>query len=277
MELLTFRITASILCLGLWACMVSAHEWRGIVPMRSTRADVERLLGPPKVNDFLASYYDFPTEFAVVEFQGDSCETECPPVWNVAIGTVISVGVIPKRYSRKNKFLKSDYQVIHRSSGFDYFENEAEGLAVEEYKGAVTLVNYNHARRDRPSFCPSRRDCIVESQTKFDEYAPVITAADEKNRLDNYAIQLQTMLCRGAIIVYGPDRKARSKVLLRAEWAKRYLKSKGWFVDARILVVDGGYREDSGTELRIYSIVGPISRVISLLRQDDPPTKPRQD
>ena len=45
------RLTLNVLgCLCFLLCLVSssdAKDWRGIVPLHSTRADVEKLLGPP--------------------------------------------------------------------------------------------------------------------------------------------------------------------------------------------------------------------------------------
>jgi hypothetical protein len=45
------RLTLNVIgCLGFLLCLVSssdAKDWRGIVPLHSTRVDVEKLLEPP--------------------------------------------------------------------------------------------------------------------------------------------------------------------------------------------------------------------------------------
>src|SRR3954467_13912107 len=92
------------LLISLIAAVVSANaclakEWRGVVPLRSTRADVERLLGAPKQSTPDAFYYSFPYEIAVVWFQTKTCDSGSGKIgmgWNVPVGTVTNVGVIPK-------------------------------------------------------------------------------------------------------------------------------------------------------------------------------------
>jgi hypothetical protein len=46
------------------AMLVQAKEWRGIVPLKSTRADVERLLGKPNG----PGRYEFENERAYIDY-----------------------------------------------------------------------------------------------------------------------------------------------------------------------------------------------------------------
>src|SRR5689334_7259730 len=48
-----------------------AKPWRGIIPLKSTRADVERLLGTPNAK---YGHYEFPEETATIYYAG---EDEC--------------------------------------------------------------------------------------------------------------------------------------------------------------------------------------------------------
>src|SRR3954470_1973437 len=92
------------LIISLIAAVVSANaclakEWRGVVPLRSTRADVERLLGAPKQRTPDSFYYSSPDEIAVVWFQTKSCDSGSVKIdmgWNVPVGNVTNIGVIPK-------------------------------------------------------------------------------------------------------------------------------------------------------------------------------------
>jgi hypothetical protein len=88
--------TLGVLIAFFSAQSVFAKEWRGIVPLRSVRADVERLLGPPSQASPYWSYYILPGELAVVHFQSMSCKDSCRVGWDVPIDTVIGIGVIPK-------------------------------------------------------------------------------------------------------------------------------------------------------------------------------------
>ena len=51
------------------AKLVQAKEWRGIVPLKSTRADVERLLGKPNG----LGRYEFDNERAYIDY-AKGCE-----------------------------------------------------------------------------------------------------------------------------------------------------------------------------------------------------------
>jgi hypothetical protein len=69
------------------AAVCSAKEWRGIVPLKSDRADVERLLGVPNQRSAFGYYYRFHDVLAVVWFQSEPCD-QCGWGWRVSPDTV---------------------------------------------------------------------------------------------------------------------------------------------------------------------------------------------
>ena len=73
-------ILIGCLCLILCAFMPCfGKEWRGIVPLRSTRADVAKLLGDPKLNlETGIEYFDFPEERVTIRWIDPTCEREYP-------------------------------------------------------------------------------------------------------------------------------------------------------------------------------------------------------
>ena len=84
---------------------------------------------------------------------------------------------------------------------------------------------------------------------KFDEY-PDVNFNDEKARLDNFAIQLQGEPgSTGYIIAYG--NKAGPSGGVRADRAKEYLVGSRGIDATRIVVLDGGCRNDLNVELWI--------------------------
>jgi hypothetical protein len=101
----TLTTTAFSILLILFSAQSSfAKGWRGIVPLHSVRLDVERLLGPPtQSSPYGDYYYKLPDELAVIQFQNVSCNEGCGFGWNVPIGTVISIGVIPRGLSSKKE------------------------------------------------------------------------------------------------------------------------------------------------------------------------------
>jgi hypothetical protein len=255
---------------------VFAKEWRGIMPLLSVRSDVERLLGPPSQSSPHGSYYSLPDELAVVHFQSSSCKESCGFGWNVPIDTVISIGVVPKGNHRKEKFgAASDFKAEKNGAGFVYYTNEHDGLTLEEYKETITLKIYSPTEKEAALQCPSTRECIIDFFPKFDEYKK-LSFEDEKARLDNYVIQMKNMLGRGAIVVVGENRAVRSKLLKRAERAKRYLVQKRGFEAGRFLIVDGGYGASSYTELHLYTIGGAMSRIYLFPEKDPGPVAPNK-
>lgn len=88
------RITIVIGCT--WLILVTASTstaqgWRGIIPLRSTRQDVERLLGTP--TDY---YYYLKNETVYIGFSSGSCKGAGPDSYKVPAGTVTRIMVIPK-------------------------------------------------------------------------------------------------------------------------------------------------------------------------------------
>ena len=57
-------------CMFLVSCnSLSAKEWRGIEPLRSSRSEVEHLLGAPVKNTMLNTYlYDLKDEHVFIQF-----------------------------------------------------------------------------------------------------------------------------------------------------------------------------------------------------------------
>jgi hypothetical protein len=90
-----------------------------------------------------------------------------------------------------------------------------------------------------------------DSARKFDEYGDV-SFEDEKARLDNFAIELNSdPNAVGYLIVYGGRRAVKGIAKTRALRAKNYLVTKRGLPSDRIVWVDGGYREDLNTEIHI--------------------------
>src|SRR5437868_9386966 len=70
--------------------------WRGIVPLHSTRADVERILGRTP-NERTRTYYLKDCDVYVVYSREDDCK-RFPNGWNVPPNTVIRFDVILKSF-----------------------------------------------------------------------------------------------------------------------------------------------------------------------------------
>ena len=100
----------------------SAKSWRGIEPIHSTRADVERLLGAPNVKKLEFSWvYDFPEERASIHFSsGAPCEEGLADGWKVPKDTVIYIEIIPKTETKWAEV---------RTPGKDYDDTRAAAIS----------------------------------------------------------------------------------------------------------------------------------------------------
>lgn len=141
-------------------------EWRGIVPLHSTRNDVERLFG-------LSSYgggYAYEFENERVFFQYQYPDNECGGkygLWNVPLNTVLAVTVYPK-----NKVIFSTLKlemgrfkkikILDLPGSYNYF-NEEEGISYAVDNGMITQINYLGSAKDKHLACPKNLTIINDN------------------------------------------------------------------------------------------------------------------
>ena len=174
------RNSLVLLCLALLflqAGFVLPRGWHGITPLRTTRAQVERLLGSPRMVGSVPTYYveDETVQLLYSKYScGDPRNLE---KWNVPPNTVISIRVIPKRRLRLadlhfdlSKFRKERIP-FDFPCDYSHLVNDEEGLTlslVSFGKDFVDSYTYGPRASDRPLLCPDysaeeesrMRDCI---------------------------------------------------------------------------------------------------------------------
>ena len=268
MRAICFFIVSLITGLGS-ANICAGRDWRGVVPLGSTRDDVIRLLGTPKQSTDHAFYYSLRDEIAVIWFQSGPCDA-FGMGWNIPYGTVTEIGVIPKANYKKEKFLSVDkFEVQDVNAGFVYYTNSTAGFSVETLNDIVTSLEYGPMAKEDHRRCPRSQVCCADPFPLFDEYEKP-SFEDEKARLANLLIAMNERLSRSVIVVYGRNPQERARRLKRTRRAMRDLVRKHALESRRILFVDGGYRERPVTALNLFSIGGLVSRVY-LFPQKDPP------
>jgi hypothetical protein len=139
---------------------LSAKAWRGIVPLKSTRADVERLLGsstgePP-------TYY-LSENTVYVQYSKCRCGDKCKEdEWNVAPGTVLLISVEVKGLV-KLADLKLDLSDFQKEPGdYDlpdhfYYVNRKQGLSIEVGRGYVGSYTYGPPAKEYHRRCSNPR------------------------------------------------------------------------------------------------------------------------
>jgi hypothetical protein len=167
----------------------SAKEWRGIVPLKSTRADVERLLGTSSDKNLVR--YELSKEVVYIEYAEYSCDhtnpvgwPAPPPTWNVPKDTVVSIGVYLKQPSPLSSF-QIDLTKFKKTHGDHdlpqhfYYVNEQEGLSIKvlEYSGTKNGIAkgfiYQPASKDDHLRCPSLNQPKTYGNRLVNAYSPV--------------------------------------------------------------------------------------------------------
>jgi hypothetical protein len=94
----------------------------------------------------------------------------------------------------------------------------------------------------------------ADKMRQFDEFGD-INCEDEMARLDNFAIQLQNdPAAKGVMVFYG-GRRFRGRLPKQGEAAARAARMKPYLVERRrisserVIVIDGGYREEFQVDL----------------------------
>jgi hypothetical protein len=152
----------SLLVLVNCSHLIVAKEWRGLSPLKSNRADVERRLGQPdeKMGDNRVLYY-FPEFVISIEFSANpQCEAKMPQgSWNVPSGTVTTIR-LDTRYQPRLSDLKFDLskftkrRVAADMIGHYYYTNEEEGYTLE-VSGDFVMSYINEASaKDQHLRCP---------------------------------------------------------------------------------------------------------------------------
>jgi len=261
------------LCMALTTVeLTQSRGWRGVVPLHSTRADVERLLGSPKESRGVASTYESKDQRVIVFYSAGRCKETGSDAWNVPRDTVLSITIHPnaKLLVHDLNLDKTKYERVANDhiQGVIYYFNKEEGVRISarllEKEGEdVDSITYEPAARDNNLRCsrsapqqsaPNSTEYLI---LKFDEYSG-LPLEDERARLDNFAIHLQKdqPQFKGYIIVYARA-NARSQAKAHAKWAKDYLVNVRNIVSSRISAMDGGCRRRM--EVELYALPNSLS------------------
>ena len=154
------RIHLIFILLMLAGGRVLAKEWRGIVPLHSTRGDVERLLGPPSMDRGDIVVYQTEREKVSVEYSKGPCNVNS---WNVAVNTVLNIWISPKSLYISNLNLNLTNYEEKADPELPYIHNyvdKKDGVRyqVDESRSqTVTLIEDFPAAADSSLKCPSAK------------------------------------------------------------------------------------------------------------------------
>lgn len=149
-----------------------ARGWRGIVPLHSTRKDVEQLLGHGK--GLCHCEYSLGDGNVSIQYSGEPCTEVRERGWRVPRDTVINISFYPKvnpRFSElpidKSKYVKRADPEIE--GVFSYF-NESDGILIEVDGDTVSGFYYTPPKRDDNLRCHSKKKQLSKPQNRRSIY-----------------------------------------------------------------------------------------------------------
>lgn len=237
----------------------SAKSWRGLIPLHSTRQDVERLLGPPT-----DVYYKLRNEAVYIDFSSGTCKGAGADSYKVPVGTITRIMVIPKS-EPSLKALRVDITRYKKSADKDieqhiFYYDEEGGESIEVFDGKVESIVYTPTASEASLRCYSSFEdwmtannvaCVLPV-AKFDQFG-AISVSEEHLRLSNLAIQLKSEppVSRGWIVVYGGKKDGMRAVVRRAKRIKHFLVKQQGLASGRVLTMAAGTLDEPRVELWI--------------------------
>ena len=260
------RIKILIYCA--WLILVtagtsSAQGWRGLVPLHSTREDVQRTIGNP--TDY---YYSLRNETVLIEFSSGTCKDAAnEDSYKVPAGTVTQIMVIPKS-ELSLKTLNVDIAKYKKSVDGEikehvFYYKEGGGESIEVFDGQVQSVTYTPLASEASLRCYSSVEEWMTANNvvcrlpvrKFDELDE-LTIGEEQLRLSNLALQLKSEppISRGWIMVYGGKKDGMKAAVRRANRIKQYLVKRQGLASGRVLTMVAGLRDEPLVQLWVTSV-----------------------
>lgn len=208
-----------------------AKEWRSIVPLHSTRADVERLIGKPNA---MYDRYEFENELVSITYSRETCAEGAQ--WNVPRDTVTQVSIVPKQRLRLAD-LQLDLSRYERIQDpavqvHTYYANREEGIrydvleGVREDNGLIMNIYYEPAAEDRHLRCP--------------DSTPQVTGGDcPRTKQANSSLPLGDPCPTISIVGQSGDLCSRRRVTLAANLGgldPRFKPTYEWSVSAGTII-----------------------------------------
>jgi hypothetical protein len=151
-----------VLCF-LLANKSQAKSWRGIVPLKSTRADVERVLGSGSGE--CKCIYDLEKETVQVTYSQGDCLVGGSGGWNIQPNTVIRLNIRPKTKESFESFVSNanlDSRVLAKTEdpelpGILYYKDAKTGLVVSVENNTVLDYGFEPTAQDNRLRCSVRK------------------------------------------------------------------------------------------------------------------------
>lgn len=224
--------------------------WRGIVPLRSTRTQVEQILGAFNLQ---CQCYSTESDIIRVEYAQGACKGALPG-WNVPADTVLSVEVLPKKALSFSDFnlRTEDFVKTADDTVTTHYGNGEQGLRYSVSSlGKVTSIWHGPSVKDNDLRCAG----FPPSDGGITVYRPYYkfsyeTFDDVQDHLGEFGVRLlKGPEFKGYVIVYGTPGRKKDTVPNLVSRVRSYLVNELGVQSNALDVCDGGYREEPTVEL----------------------------
>ena len=246
MRVLTFLcliIAATLLALG--ASGQTAMEVDGIVPLRSTRLDVEKRFG--RSTDSCNCIFRTAKENIAFDYAVAPCEGRLYG-WTVPKDTVLAFTITPKVpipaseiSLDPNRFVKTQSQDENVTV---YYTSVRDGIKYAVQENQLIYIQHLPSTKDYRVRCAGfpQYDGGIAEYSPYDSFTKK-NAVETTARLDNFAVQLsQASSFTGYVIAYAGKVARKHEGRRMADWATRYLVEKRNIPSKRVVAIDGGFR-----------------------------------
>lgn len=125
------------------------QTWRTIVPLETTRTEVELILGHTDTEYF--AVYKTNEGNLFIEYSSGPCRPDSKGGWNVRENVVVSIAFYPKSKPRLSDLKlnrKKLRKVVDRHvGGIVYYINDEDGVVYEVQEGRVDSIEYGPAKK----------------------------------------------------------------------------------------------------------------------------------
>jgi hypothetical protein len=164
-DLMAIRLAACFALLVVCA-EAPAKSWHGIIPLHSTRADVARALGKPRIGGGHIELFESEAGHVQVIYARRPCEMGLPADWgnwNVPADTVVSISIslnqllpladLKIRNLKRLKWYTDKY-------GATYYHDARRGIEYQVEGHLVTAISYGPGAQDRRLRCKAHQPRI---------------------------------------------------------------------------------------------------------------------
>jgi hypothetical protein len=221
-----------------------AENWKSIVPLLSSRSDVERQLGLSDSQDCSECTYRTPTETAFVIYSRAPCQATTANGWNVPKGTVVRLTIFPRETSAEKidraKFAAE--KVVHISSGYVVLQESGISYAFDA-DDRIKSVSYLPKEADNNRRC--RGYPLYNPAGSL--YTPA-TAFSEEDGIINLSVLAAESKVQPAesiifVVVYAGRKMSAARYKEVLDRYRNTLYEKLKVAPTKIKLVKGGRRE----------------------------------